>query len=71
MPLEQIATSRKVAVSIHDCVIKSFNWRNLSGRTMAPVSTQSLTVRATSSRNISSRVQADVPRADNRTTFLC
>ena len=58
MPYEQTATSRKVAGSIHDDVIRNFNWHNPSGRTMALVSTQSLTEMNT--RNISSRVQVDV-----------
>ena len=49
--LRHCATSRKVAGSIPDCVIRIFHLRNFSGRTMALVLTQPLTEMST--RNIS------------------
>ena len=49
--LRQCATSRKVAGSIPDGVIRIFHWRNPSGHTMALGSTQPLTEMST--RNIS------------------
>ena len=42
--LRHCSTSRKVAVSIPDGVIRIFNWHNPSGRTMALGLTQPLTV---------------------------
>jgi len=49
--LRHCATSRKVAGSIPDGVIGSFQWHNPSGRTMALGSTQPLTEMST--KNIS------------------
>ena len=49
--LRDWATSRKVAVSIPDCVIGIFHWHNPSGSTMTLGSTQVLT--GMSTRNIS------------------
>jgi len=49
--LRHCSTSRKIARSIPDGVIRIFHWLNLSGRSMALGSTQSLT--ETSTRNIS------------------
>jgi len=69
MPYEQTATRRKVAGSIHNGVIRDFNWHNPSGRTLALVLTQSLTEMST--RIIFSRVLADVRKADNLTTVIC
>jgi hypothetical protein len=54
--LKKRATSRKVACSIPDGFIWIFHWPNSSGRTMALVSTQSLTEMRT--RNISCGVKA-------------
>jgi len=45
--LEDCATSRKVAGSIPDGIIKFFHWYNSSGRTMALGSTQPLTEMST------------------------
>jgi len=52
----QCATSRKVAGSIPDVVIRIFHWHNPSGRTMALGLTQSLTEMST--KNISRGVKA-------------
>jgi len=54
--LRHCATSRKVAGSIPDGVIRIFHWHNPSGRTMVLGSTQPLTEMST--RNISWRVKA-------------
>ena len=50
------STSRKVAGSISDCVIRIFNWHNTAGRTKALGSTQPLTQMST--RNICLWVKA-------------
>ena len=67
--LRHCATSQKVTGSIPDCVTVNFHWHNPFGRTMALGLTQSLTEMST--RNISWRVKAAVPKADNFTTFMC
>jgi hypothetical protein len=54
--LKHCATTRKVAGSIPDFVIRIFHWRNPSGRTMALGSTQPLTEMST--RDISWGVKA-------------
>jgi len=45
--LRYCATSRKIAVSIPDGVVGIFHWHYLSGRTVAPRSTQPLTEMST------------------------
>jgi hypothetical protein len=63
--LSHCATSRKVAVSIPDVVIRMFYWHNPSAHTMALGLTQLLTEMST--RNNS---WAPVRRVDNLATFM-
>jgi hypothetical protein len=67
--LRHCATSRKIAGSIADAVIRIFHWHNPSGRTMALGLIQSLTEMST--RNISWGYRRPVRRADNLTIFMC
>jgi hypothetical protein len=53
--IRHCATSRKVAVSIPDCIIGIFHWHNSSGRTMVMWLTQPLSEMST--RNISWEVK--------------
>jgi hypothetical protein len=62
-------TSRKVAGSIPDGVIRIFHWHNPSGHTMALRSTQPLTEMR--SRNIFWGYRRPVRRADNLINFMC
>jgi hypothetical protein len=66
--LRHCSTSRNVAGSIPDGVIRNFHWHNPFGRTMALGSTQSLTEMST--RNISWGKRWPVRRADNLTTLM-
>jgi hypothetical protein len=67
---------RKVAGSIHNCVVGICHWHNPSGRTMSPGSIQLLTEMST--RNISWKdwegggvLRCLVCRADNLATLIC